>query len=197
MLEDVKWIEILGEAENGEIAVAKAEVLNPDLIIMDISMPEKNGMEATEQIIEKQPNMKILALSMHDDERYIQKMLEKGAMGYILKSSGKQELIDAIQVLIQGKSYFSKEVSDVMMNKYMPARNSSSGKSHISMEPLTNRQLEILKLVADGLTNHEIADKLYISQRTVDSHRRNLLDKFEVKNTAELIKYAVQKGMVG
>jgi len=189
-------INIVGECEDGNQVLDFVENNSVDIILMDINMQDINGIDCTKMVIEKHPNVKVIALTMHIEEGYISKILKSGASGYILKNTGKSELIDAIKKVNNGENYFSKEVSNVMMNKYMKksgVRKSSS--SLASVDDLTKREVEILGLIAEEMTNNEIGEKLFISPRTVDTHRRNLLQKLGVKNTAGLVKFAIQNGV--
>lgn len=191
LLDDEDKFDVADEADNGNEALKKLSKNHFDLVIMDIKMPEMNGIEATEEIVKNYPDVKVLAISMYDEQRYIVKMLQAGALGYVLKNTGKQELMTAINTVMDGESYFSQEVSSIMMSQFM-------SKKTMSNEPvredvvLTKRETEIIRLIAEELTNTEIADRLGISPRTVDTHRRNLLQKLDVKNTAGLVKYAIQ-----
>ena len=190
LLVDTENFEVCGEASNGNEVLEMLADKKPDIILMDINMPEMNGIEAATIIKEKYPEVKILALTMHDEDKYIMKMIQAGALGYILKDTDKQELVNAIQTLSQGNTFFSRKVSDKIM---IHLNNPQKSKNKlIEGTPLTEREIEILKLIADGLTNQEIAEQLYISPRTVDTHRRNLLQKLGVKNTAGLVKYAFE-----
>ena len=155
---------------------------------------ELDGIDATKYITEHFPEVKVLALTMHTDESHITRMLQVGAMGYILKNTGKKELTEAIKTVASGESYFAKEASEVIMRRLM--KNKSLQKGKFANVELTKREKEVLKLIAEENTNHEIADKLFISPRTVDTHRRNLLQKLKVKNTAGLVKYAIQNEVV-
>jgi DNA-binding NarL/FixJ family response regulator len=191
LLDDEDRFDVADEAGNGNEALQKLGKNHFDLVIMDIKMPEMNGIEATEEIVKNYPDVKVLAISMYDEQRYIVKMLQAGALGYVLKNTGKQELMTAINTVMDGESYFSQEVSSIMMSQFM-------SKKTVNNEParedivLTKRETEIIRLIAEELTNTEIADRLGISPRTVDTHRRNLLQKLDVKNTAGLVKYAIQ-----
>jgi DNA-binding NarL/FixJ family response regulator len=191
ILSNVEHLNIADEANNGREALEKLAKENFDLVIMDIKMPEMNGIEATEQIIKLHPNTKVLAISMFDEQRYIVKMLQAGALGYVLKNTGKNEMVNAINSVMDGESYFSQEVSNIMMSQFM-----TRGGLHQTIEQkndvaLTKRETEIIRMISEELTNSEIADRLGISSRTVDTHRRNLLQKLDVKNTAGLVKYAM------
>lgn len=192
LINDSDHISICGECNNGLEVQEFIKHTEADIILMDVSMPEKNGIEATEEIIKDFPDMKILALTMHNQESYISKILKAGASGYVLKSTGEDELIKAIETIHSGETYFSSEVSEIMMAKFM--KKPASGYQYqtiVSVEDLTTREREIIGLIADELTNNEIAEKLFISPRTVDTHRRNLLQKLGVKNTAGLVKFAI------
>lgn len=190
LLEDEPGFEIVGEAKTGKEAVELCKSQKVDLVVMDITMPEMDGIQATKIIKEKHPEIKILALTMLSEDQHIRKMIKAGASGYILKSSGKEELIKAVNKIIDGQHYFSdgatqsilKELVNPVVSKVKSTENAS----------LTDRELEILKLIVDEYTNQEIADELFISVRTVDAHRRNLLQKTGAKNTAGLVKYAIE-----
>lgn len=187
---------IAGECEDGDEVEGFLNTNEVDVILMDINMKRMNGIDATEYILKKFPGKKVLALSMHNEEVYIAKILKAGALGYILKNTGKEELIDAIFKVNGQENYFSKEVSDIMMSKYMKTqKKSSTSKSLLTLEELTKREIEILKLIATEMTNSEIGEKLFISSRTVDTHRRNLLQKLQVKNTAGLVRFALENGL--
>ena len=182
---------VVDEASNGKEVLDKLINKKYDLIIMDIKMPGMTGIEATRQIKNSYPKVKVLAMSMFDEQPYIVKMLKAGAKGYLLKNSGKDELVKAITKMMKGESYFSKNVSDIMMAHIIEGKtiNASTGEPlNIS---LTRREREIIQLIAEEQTNVEIGDALGISPRTVDTHRRNLLQKLKVKNTAGLVKFAL------
>lgn len=188
LIEDEPGFTILGEAENGVEAILKAENLDIDAIIMDITMPKVDGIVATERIKEIKPDVKILALTMLREDQHIRKMIKAGASGYILKSSGKEELLKALNMIIEGKHYFSDEATQSILQELIqPIIERPSNTTEIH---LTEREIEVLKLIVDELTNQEIAEKLFLSIRTVDAHRRNLLQKIGAKNTAGLVKYA-------
>lgn len=183
--EEMEYI-VVNEASNGKQALEILENLEVDLVIMDVNMPEMNGVECTSEINKKYINTKVLALTMHDEELYLIKMMEAGAVGYILKDLGKDELLKAINEIVNGKRYFSPEITiSVIQELITPSRESA-----LEDNPLTSREIEVLELICQELTNQEIADKLSISIRTVDAHRRNLLEKTGSKNTAGLVKYA-------
>lgn len=191
ILNDREDIEVLYEAGSGEELLEKLSQQTADVILMDINMPGINGIETSKIIKKKYPNTHILALSTSDDDNYIIEMLNTGAKGYVLKSTGMEELISAIKTVAKGDSYFCKEASNVIINQLNTSKAGKKQKSFSDI-PLTEREIEILKLIAEGLTNKEIADRLFISVRTVDTHRRNLHQKLNIKNTAGLINYAVK-----
>ncbi len=197
LLKDVPDVQITGEADNGQIALEMMAKHKYAVIIMDVNMPVMNGIEATQAIVRDYPLVPVLCLSMHDEVEYISKMLQAGAHGYILKNSGKQELVNAIHKLSQGEKYFSSEVSYAMMMTYIGGSGSTNRSSATKQNvQLTKREIEIISLIASEMTNQEIADKLSISLRTVDTHRRNLLQKLGVKNTAGLVRYAMQHNLI-
>ena len=194
LLEKEKNIEVVADAKDANELLNILKNITPDVILMDIDMGETNGIDATAEVKRSYPEINILALSMHGEHNYILKMLEAGATGYILKNAGKEEMLTAIISVASGDSYFSREVSSRLI-EYL-------NKPQISIKntdkeiPLTNREIEILKLIAQEYSNPEIAEELFISIRTVDTHRRNLIEKLGVKNTAGLVKFAIRKGLV-
>jgi DNA-binding NarL/FixJ family response regulator len=211
MLAEATDIEIAGQAADGDemIQLVDEAEQKPDLILMDIKMPAKNGVQTTEELLQRFPDLQIMALTMYDDEEYVTSMLQAGARGYVLKNTDKDELAEAIRTVAQGETYFGREATSAVMAKYMNnARGSeaSAKGAALASEPagarqrettttevhLTSREMEILRLIASEHTNQEIADKLYISPRTVHSHRRNLMQKVGVKNTAGLVRYAME-----
>lgn len=209
MLEGVENVEVLETANSGDELIQKLEGAEqqPDVVLMDIKMPNKNGIDATRELTEKHPDLKIMALTMYDDEEYVTTMLKAGAKGYVLKNTGKEELLKAIDKVAAGETYFSNEATAAVMSRYMNAGGEGNfpnpnlgggGKSEVGNTnvTLTRREKEILKLIASEMTNQEIADKLFISPRTVHSHRRNLMQKVGVKNTAGLVRYAIQESLI-
>jgi len=194
LLSDVSGFEFIGDAENGLEAIEKADGLIPDLIILDINMPVMDGITCARKITEKHPGMKILALTMLNEQEHIKNMIASGALGYILKNSGKDELVKAIQTVMEGKNYFSNDVKDAIFMQ-MIGKKTSTGKIIGEPIPLTRREKDVLQLIVEEYTNQEIADKLFISVRTVDAHRRNLLEKTGARNTAGLVKFAIERQM--
>jgi len=193
ILEDEADIKVLAQAVNGIELLQQLEEQSPDLILMDISMKELNGIEASIEIKKKYPAIKILILSMHNEIDYILKVIEVGVDGYILKESGSQELLQAIRSIMIGKNYQSQEISSIIVQHLQKKQDQKLKKAGI---PLTRREKEVLQLIAEEYTNPEIAEKLFISIRTVDTHRRNLIEKLGVKNTAGLVKYAIKSGLI-
>lgn len=192
LLEHQENIAISGEAKNGEEVIELLEKQQADIILMDINMPELNGVDATKIIHKKFPNVKVLMLTMHNTKEYIAQMVAAGASGYILKNTGKEELIMAIEALYRGENYYSKEVTARIMESMKPKRE----QNFVGEVELTDREKEVLKLIVQELTTTEIAEKLFISHHTVETHRKNLISKLNVKNTAGLVKYAFQNGIV-
>lgn len=193
MLEPQAGIDVVAEAENGKQVLKKLEDQVVDLVVMDINMPEMDGINATKAIKDKYPDMKVLALTMSNDDLHIRQMIQAGASGYIMKSAGRNELKDAIYTIMDGKHYFSDEATQSIMMDLVKGKGKSSSPDPIH---ITDRELEILELIVKEHTNQEIAEKLYISSRTVDAHRRNLLQKTGARNTAGLVKYAFQHNLV-
>lgn len=186
---------IIGEAENGIEALDKIETLSPDLVILDINMPIMNGLECARKVAEKFPEVKILTLTMLNELEHIKNMLDAGVGGYILKNSGRDELITAINTVMEGQNYFSEEVKNVIMLE-MVRKKTATGKIFGEPIPLTPREIDVLQLIVDEFTNQEIGDKLFISVRTVDAHRRNLLEKTGSRNTAGLVKFALEHNLL-
>lgn len=184
LLQNAKSIEWMGHAANAASCLAFLEQQLPDVLLMDINLPDKSGIELCAEVREKYPGVFIIGLSTFNQQSFIQKMLQNGALGYVLKNATQQELMEAITTVAKGKTYLSHEAS-------MSLRTEK--KSEII---LTRREKEVLELIAEGMTNNEIAQKLFISAATVDTHRKNLLAKFGVKNTASLIGKAVKQGLI-
>jgi len=184
MLSGHNQVMVTGEATNGQEAIDFMDLHNIDIILMDISMPLVNGIEATKIITGRFPSTKVIALTIHEQHDFIRQMIQAGAKGYVMKDAERQELLNAILSVYEGKKYFSDKALDKL----------TSGTKDTSL--LTAREKEILRLIAQELTNQQIADKLFLSVRTVDTHRRNLHQKLDIKNTAGLVKYAIQAGLI-
>ena len=186
--------EIIGEAQNGREAVRCVERLEPDLLLMDLSMPRMSGMDAIREIKNRYPEIKIIALTVHKTEEYLLTTLKAGADGYVLKDATHDELVMAIKNVMSGKSYLSPGVSEKVIEGYLQGRESNRSLS--PWETLSQREREVLKLIAEGFKNKEIAEDLCISLKTVEKHRANLMKKLDLHNAAALTVYAVQKGLV-
>jgi DNA-binding NarL/FixJ family response regulator len=184
-------IEVIGEADNGRTVVALAAELRPDIIIMDVAMPDLNGIEATRQITGGRVAAKVLALSMHSDSRFVTRMLQAGAQGYLLKDCAFEELALAIDTIVGDGVYLSPGVTGVVVRDYV--QHLAEGDAGIAA--LSPREREVLQLVAEGLTTKDIAGKLHISVKTVETHRKQIMDKLEIRSVAELTKYAVREGL--
>jgi DNA-binding NarL/FixJ family response regulator len=184
---------ITGEAASGQEAIKMLEVEQPNVVLMDMNMPGMNGSECTRILKEKHPALKILILSMHDDEGYLLDMLSAGADGYILKNASKEELLFAIKRIVNNGIFISPEFTLNLLNKFKPEINKAPSAAALD---ITEREMDVLQLIGEGLTNAEIADKLFTSVRTIETRRKNLLDKTKTKNTATLIKYAVKNGLL-
>jgi len=188
-IEDEKSFKIVGCANDGKEAIRKIRLLEPDLVILDINMPELDGYKTTKYIVEHFKNVKILVLSMYDDLSSIKKMLDEGANGYLFKNTPKKELITAIKQTMTDGSYVNSQTLKLLLRQ----SNKSQGNKR---DILTAREIDILKLIAKGYQNSEIAEKLFISIFTVKSHRKNILSKLELRNTAGLVRYAIEKGVL-
>lgn len=193
-IENSDDFQVVGEANTGMEAIRLAEVLDPDVILMDIEMPEMSGIQACEEIKKKSPEVKVIIVSMHNEKQLIKKLIDQGADGYLLKNSKQSEVLEAIQKVLAGKSYFSQDVTMSLLDKNTTPKPVNS--DVINLSQLTEREIEILKLVAEGLTNKEIGEKLVISHRTVDTHRTNLMKKLDISNVAGLIRFAYKNGLI-
>jgi len=194
LLERQSDFEIVGEASDGRQAIALAQELRPDIAIMDIAMPDMNGMEATRRIVESCPRTSVIILSMHYDESYVIRSLKAGARGYLLKDSVRADLIAAIRAVMQSKTYFSPKISQILQEDYM--QELEQKEQDDSYDLLTDREREVLQLIAEGLANKEIANKLNLSIYTVDTHRSHILRKLNLHSVPEVILYAVRKNII-
>lgn len=186
-------IEVAGEAENGREAIKLTGVLLPSLVLMDLSMPGINGTEAITEIKRRYPATKILALTVHKAEEYIRETLKAGADGYVLKDASYAELILAVKNVLNGKTYLSPDVSEIVVSGYLGGSKTEGGGS--SWDSITHREREVLKLVAEGYSNKHIADYLCVSVKTVEKHRSNLMKKLDLHNAAALTAFAMEKGL--
>lgn len=182
---------VVGEAETATQALGLTRLHHPHVVVMDIDLEQSNGIDATRQIKELDPRINILALTLHHDISFIRPMLEAGASGYVLKNAEPEELAEAVRAVARGNSYLSSSVSETLLKAM-----TSPPRLNSDPDGLTPRELEVLTLIARELSNAEIADRLFVSVRTVDTHRRNLLDKLNAKNTAGLVKHAIARGLV-
>ena len=194
MLERQPGFKVVGEASDGRQAVEQAEATKPDIIVLDIAMPNLSGIEAAQRISALLPQTRIIILSMHSDESYVLRALKAGAKGYLLKDSAENDLIEAIRAVDEGKAFFSPEISNIMVEDYV--REMKRRGAEDSYELLTPREREILQMLAEGKSNKHIATVLDLSLYTVETHRRNLQDKLNLHSFAELILYAVRKGII-
>jgi two-component system, NarL family, response regulator NreC len=192
LVEKENDLEVIGVAANGRQALVLTLRQKPDVVIMDIAMPELNGIDATRQILDEVPGVKVIALSMHSEKQFVEGMLRAGVAGYLLKESAFEELIKAIRVVCTGKKYLSQDVTDIVLRDYLsPADEKDSEQT----PDLTLREREVLQLLAEGRAMKEIAGRLNISVKTVESHRKNIMDKLNLNTVAELTKYAVRRGL--
>lgn len=194
ILDEEKDIVVTDEAADGETLFKKLQVQIPDIVITDIGLPDISGIEITERLTKQYPELKILVLSMHNNEEFILSSLRAGANGYLSKDIKRAELIEAIHSVMEGKIYFNKEISQTIIQNYRV--NDSQQKNPKTHAELTERETEVLKLVGEGLINKEIAGKLFISIRTVDAHKNHIMHKLELKSTVDMVKYAIKSKLV-
>ncbi|MBZ5576570.1 MAG: response regulator transcription factor [Acidobacteriia bacterium] len=182
-------MEIVGEAGNGREAVELAESLKPDVVVMDVAMPELNGIEATRRVAASVPHARVVALSMHKDSVYVREVLRAGARGYLLKDSGANDLVAAVRAVAQGEGYLSPGVSDAVLDDY---------RKHVTnpIDLLSSREREVLQMLAEGKTNKEIAGVLNLSVYTVDAHRGRIMEKLNLHSINDLVRFAVRNGMI-
>lgn len=197
LINGIDGFNVVSTASNGKEAIDQIEEARPDIILMDINMPEMDGVEATRTIKEKYPDQKVIMLTMYDEIRLIKDVLEIGARGYILKNIGRDELIKALETVTNGQPYLDPAVQEKMIISLSGSEEEELDEPNAELvNSITQREMEILQLIALGLTSGEIAKKLFISKNTVETHRKNLLGKLNVKNTAALLKFAYQNGLV-
>jgi two-component system, NarL family, response regulator NreC len=195
VLEERPEWKVVAEAGDGREAVRQAEQLKPDIAILDVAMPLLNGVEATRQIVKHVPGVRVLVLSMHADEAYVTQILQAGASGYLLKDSADVDLIQAVSAISQGKSFFSPAIARLMLDDYVKQRSGEPGILD-RYETLSDREREVFQLVAEGKTNKDIAALLFISPSTVETHRARIMEKLDVHSAAEIVLYAVRRGII-
>lgn len=196
LLKDKEDIVVVGEASNGKELLELIATTPADVVMMDVNMPEMDGFETTAYLKEHYENVKVLVLSMLDHESYISKILSAGATGYMLKNTGREELLCGIRIIASGGQFICSSVAINLLKKLQNPNYKPANTDEKPTRDLSQREIEILKLIADGLTNAEIADKIFTSKRTVETHRQNIIEKTKAKNTAALIKYAISKGII-
>lgn len=184
-------MEVIGEADNGRIAIVEAEKLNPDIVVMDVSMPELNGLKATKQMRRVCPNVKILTLTRHTDDGYIQELIGAGANGYVLKQSAPTELINAIRTVCEGRSYLDPTLTEKVMGGYI---KQSTALSNAAKVKITDRETEVIRLIAWGYSNKEIAEKMRVSVKTVEAHKANSMRKLRISSRIDIVRYAILQG---
>ncbi len=193
LIEKQPGMEVVGEAENGRMAVRLARELTPDIAIVDIGMPDLNGIDATRRIVADRPGMKVIALSMHSDRRFVVQMFKAGASGYLLKDCAFEELTTAVNAVMSNRVYLSPEITGPVMEDYL--RHSAGGEEQSGFSILTAREREVLQLLAEGNSTRQIASTLNVSVKTVETHRQQLMNKLNAHSVAELIKYAIREGL--
>lgn len=192
VLEDENDIEVVGEADNGWDTVRLVKRIEPDVVIMDVAMPDLNGVEATRQIRTSGVSSKVLALSMHSDSRYVKGMLQAGASGYMLKDCAAEELMQAIRTVVSNRVYVSPGIAGVIVKDYV---QHLSGEASPRTPILTSREREVLQLLAEGRSTAQIAERIHVSVKTVETHRKRLMDKLDLHSIAALTKYAIREGI--
>ncbi|NLZ04872.1 MAG: response regulator transcription factor [Phycisphaerae bacterium] len=192
LLQQEKDVEVVAQAQNGHATLELARELSPDVIVMDVGMPDLNGIDATQQILHENPNIKVLALSMHAGKKFVVAMLKAGASGYLLKDCALEELTTALQTIIYGRIYLSPAITDIVVDSYV-RQPGEAEQSAFSV--LSQREREVLQLMAEGNTTKQIALRLHISPKTVEGHRLRLMSKLNIDNIAQLTKYAIQEGL--
>jgi DNA-binding NarL/FixJ family response regulator len=192
VLEQNAELTVVGEAEDGRETVRLAKKLSPDVVVMDIAMPDMNGIEATRQIISERPGAKIIALSMHSERHFVSEMLKAGAMAYLLKQCAVDELLIAIKTVLKNQTYLSPCISGVVVDHFV--RNASKSES-TAFSHLSDREREVLQLMAEGKTTKEIAFQLHLSIKTIETHRMKVMEKLDIHTVAELTKYAIREGL--
>ena len=185
-------IEVIAEAKDGKEATEKAQKLKPDVVLIDIGMPVMNGIEATRIIKKENPKIKVIAVSMHSDRQFVKGVLEAGADGYLLKNCTYRQLIEAVQSVVSGKKYLSDDITEMVIQGYLdPEDERTEGQMDLS-----ERELEVLKLYAEGKSTREIGEKLFISVKTVGTHKQHIFEKLNINSNADMVKYAIKEGLI-
>jgi DNA-binding NarL/FixJ family response regulator len=184
-------IEVIGQANNGRAAIDLARELSPDIVIMDIGMPDLNGVDATRLITSEHPRVKVIGLSMHSSGKYVREMFRAGASGYLLKDCSFEELVEAVKTVADGKKYISPSIGDLVLKEY----TGEQGREKSAFSILSQREREVLQLLAEGKNTKQVGKRLHISPKTVEAHRLKIMEKLGINNTAQLTKYAIQEGL--
>jgi len=192
LLEKQSDMQVVGEAQNGREAVRLCRQLRPDIVVMDISMPDLNGIDAARQILDEVEKVKVIALSMHSDEHFVEGMLRAGVKGYLLKDCASEELIQCIHTVSSGRIYLSPTITPMIVREFV---NPTRGDATSTIAELSGREREVLQMIAEGRATKEIADSLFISVKTVESHRKNIMKKTDLHTVADLVKYAIRNGL--
>ena len=192
LLAKQKEIEVIAEADSGRGVIELCSQLHPDVVVIDISMPDLNGIDAARQITRQAPDIKVIALSMHSDKKYVKEMLAAGASGYLLKDAAFEELGMAIATVLKNKTYLSPQITDTVVKDYV---NENVPHNSIASTALSAREREVLQLIAEGKSTRDIAAKLYVSVKTIETHRKQIMDKLGLNSIAELTKYAIREGL--
>ena len=192
MIEKHAGMHVVAEADNGIATVQLVKKHQPNLVIMDITMPDMNGIDATKEIIETCPHVKVIALSMHSDKKFVTEMLAAGASGYLLKDCAFEELMNAVRMVLLNRTYVSPEIAGPLLKEYANHTNSDSVQEHPA---LTSRERKVIQLIAEGKSTKEIATMLHVSVKTVEKHRWNIMEKLQLRSVAELTKYAIREGL--
>jgi len=192
LIEKEAGMEVIGEARNGREGFKLTRKLLPDVVIMDITMPDMNGIDATRSILEEHPDIKVVALSMHSDRRLISGMLEAGASGYLLKDSAFEELARAVRAVVTHQTYLSPSITDVVIKRFI---GKSTSVERSVFTDLTKREREVLQLLVEGMSTKGVASSLNVSVKTIETHRANIMDKLDIHSISELVKYAIREGL--
>lgn len=188
-------MEVIGEAADGRTALRLVEELSPNVVVMDISMPDLNGIDATRRINSEHPEIRIIALSMHYDKQFVSEMFKAGASGYLLKDCAFDELEHAIRIVMDNKTYINPQIASLVVESLISHPSSTAAKKNQAFSLLTEREREVLQLIAEGNPTKQIASQLNVSTKTVESHRRQVMGKLNIRNIAELTKYAIREGL--